>query len=161
MQALLQAITTLFETNATLQGLFPTYNNPPPNNTKVVSTNFWEASKVPENAPFPFCVATVVSDTQRAIYGSGTTPWGNYGPGDTVIRYTVYDNTAAGALNSALTRAKAMVGVFNSVLPTMTSGELINIVMQQKPLPAADGYDKNNNPVYRADTVWLYSTDDL
>ena len=157
MQALLQAITTLFQTNATLQGLFPTYDNPPPSNTKVVSTNFWEASNVPENAPFPFCVATVVSDTQRAIYGS----FGTYGPGDTVIRYTVYDNTAAGALNSALTRAKAMVGVFNSVLPTMPVGELINIVMQQKPLPAADGYDKNGNPVYRADTVWLYSTDDL
>lgn len=162
MQALLNAITTLFQTNATLQATFPPYNNA--DGRPAIACNFWFAGSVPQNAKFPYCVGTIISDTEQAIYqtaGSATT-WGSYGPANTSIRFSVFTSQSIALpapLNNALALAEATIGVFNAVLPTMPGGtELSNIMKTQDPVPSEDGLDKSGNPVYRVDFVFAYAT---
>ena len=148
MQGLLQAINNLFQGNAALQAIFPGYNNA--DATPACTCNFWWADELPENAPFPYCVGSVVVGNTEALYGG----LNNYGASDNTIRFTIYGST----LNTVMTAAEAMCNVFNSVLPTMPSGQsLTNVYQKSDVTPAFEGKDKIVGNVFRADVLYDYA----
>lgn len=151
MQGLLTAIAALFNNNATLHVAFPSYDNT--DGSPATTSNFWW-SQAPENAPFPYCIGSVVSGAPEALYGIALS---TYGPETIQIRFTVYTSP----LNTAMTLAESVVSIFNSNAGRLTlpAGQALTDIFQNGSIiPAYDGKSKNDANVFRADILYTFCT---
>ena len=150
MIALIQALEAYFSGNSSLVAAFPPYNNV--GGGAACACNFWQ-DLLPENAPLPGCVYSVVSSVSNAVYPL----IGNYAPSTNVIRFTVY----ATGKNAALTAAETVQSQMNLFNPTLSSGTISNVNGMNEPMPFWEAKNKSGEDVWGATLAYEIAVDPL
>jgi hypothetical protein len=150
MIALIQAIEAYFAGNTPLKAAFPPFNNA--NTTPACAVNLWQ-DMLPENAPLPACVYSVVASVANALYPSTN----NYAPSENTIRFMIY----AMGKNAALTACQTVQAQMDIAVLSLSSGTVSNLLRSSEPIPAWDSKSKTDVDVWGCTITYEIAVDPL
>lgn len=150
MIALIKALESYFAANTPLKAAFPGYNNA--NSVAACVTNFWQ-DMVPENAPLPSCVYSIVDSGAQPLYPSTN----NYAPSNTTVRFTAY----ALGKNAAMAAGETITAQMDVAVLTLASGTISNLFRRGDAVPYWESKSVGSLDVWACSVVYEIAVDPL